>query len=65
VSFVDKFLAGEVKETDIDDYISEWHESTSSLTLHEYLGMTWEEYGRWLEGLDNDLEILRRGRHDP
>lgn len=65
MKFVDKLLAGEVTEEDIDDYISEWHKSTSTLPLHEFLGMTWDEYGRWLEGHDKDLEMLRRERHDP
>ncbi|MBP6740189.1 MAG: hypothetical protein KA146_09360 [Leptospiraceae bacterium] len=34
---------------DIDDFIDKWHESESSLTLHEYLGMTHDEYKLWLE----------------
>ncbi|MBL0264839.1 MAG: hypothetical protein IPQ05_13460 [Leptospiraceae bacterium] len=34
---------------DIDDFIDKWHESESSLTLHEYLGMTHDEYKLWPE----------------
>lgn len=31
--------------TNIDDEIEKWHESCSDLSLHEFLGMTWEQYG--------------------
>jgi hypothetical protein len=32
----------------IDELIDEWHAGDSPLPLHEYLGMTWEEYKLWL-----------------
>lgn len=35
---------------EIDDYISEWHNtSDGSQTLHEFLGLTWEDYGYWIQ----------------
>lgn len=34
----------------IDDLVHEWHTSPDDNgELHEYLGMTWEEYGLWAE----------------
>lgn len=27
-----------------DELVDEWHESESKLPLHEYMGMTWEQY---------------------
>jgi hypothetical protein len=30
---------------DLDDWVERWHDGDSKLELHEYLGMTWEEYG--------------------
>jgi len=36
-------------ELDIDDYIDEWHNGDSNKELHEYLGMTWDEYKIYLE----------------
>lgn len=40
---VDKFI-------DIcDEKIQEWHESDSDLELHEYLGLTVNEYARFVE----------------
>lgn len=32
----------------MDDKVAEWHASDSDLELHEYLGLTWDEYGLWL-----------------
>ena len=33
----------------IDDAIDRWHNGASKAPLHEFLGMTWEEYARWAE----------------
>ena len=35
---------------EIDDLIDEWHEGDSDLELYEYLGMTFEEYAKFVEG---------------
>lgn len=41
----------QVTDEQIDDRIDEWHESTTDDgPLHEWLGMTWVEFGQWLEG---------------
>jgi len=48
MNFVEKCLAGESLADEIDDYISEWHEGAGEdQELHEYLGLTWEEYSLW------------------
>lgn len=52
-TFVDLYLAGLVDEEAIHDYIEEWHEQTGSeselsVALHEWLGLTWPEYGTWV-----------------
>jgi hypothetical protein len=31
-------------DDEFDRLVTEWHESDSELDLHEYLGMTWEEF---------------------
>jgi len=33
---------------DIDNRIDQWHKSDSKLELHEYLGMTQDEYVSWV-----------------
>jgi|SRR5690606_17839685 len=48
MSFVDLCLAGDVLEDEIDGFVDMWHEDQDTeLELHEYLGMTWEEYSVW------------------
>jgi hypothetical protein len=38
----------------IDDIIDEWHKGDSDLELHEYLGMSLEEYGKFVKGEYNE-----------
>lgn len=33
----------------IHDLIDKWHESGSNQELHEFLGLTFEEYKQWVE----------------
>lgn len=39
-----KILTDSHKEDYINDLVDEWHTSDSELPLHEYLGLTWEDY---------------------
>lgn len=44
-----------VDEDLIEDAVDSWHASTHDqmgVELHEWLGWTWEEYKRWVEGYD-------------
>lgn len=45
-TFLALALRGEIFEpvSAIDDYIDRWHEEDNELPLHEWLGMTWDEY---------------------
>jgi hypothetical protein len=49
MDFVKLCLKGAVLETDIDPFVRDWHEGRqgADMELHDYLGMTWEEYQRW------------------
>jgi hypothetical protein len=46
VTFVERALAGDVLDLagEIDDDIDAWNESDSELQLHEWLGLTQDEY---------------------
>lgn len=51
-NFLQRCLDGDVLDPDeeIDDEIDEWHDSSRKLPpLHEFLGMSWEEYQLWVE----------------
>ncbi len=58
---------GEVCADDIDDFIDRWHEGfheDKDQTLHDFLGMTWEEYGGWVEQRLQLPDIAVRAMHD-
>lgn len=79
-TFVQRVLEGLVLEPSkaIDDEVDAWHESDSPLDLHEWLGMTSDEYALFVErpaslslifrahrfGLDV-LELLSRESDQP
>ncbi len=48
-TFVEAVLAGDAMLGDIDDFIDAWHASPEDVGLAEFLGMTEEEYARWVE----------------
>ena len=51
VTFLDLYLQNKVRLEDIDDYVDIWHTDISiGKSLHEYLGMSWEEYAGYVEG---------------
>lgn len=61
MTFVELYLKGTVTDEDINDYIHKWHLGDDiSLELHEYLGMTWDEYAQWVQNPYNLKEILTK-----
>lgn len=49
-TFMDEIRAGWTTPEKIDDYIGRWHDATEDgVPLHEFLGLTWDEYKRWGE----------------
>lgn len=51
-NFINDCLTGDAFLSDIDDYIHAWHIGNSELSLHEYLGMTFDEYAGYVENED-------------
>lgn len=63
-TFVDQVLAGEILDpkSAINDAIDRWHDDDSEKrTLHDALGMTWEEYSLWAED-PSTLPIILHSR---
>lgn len=48
-TFIDAVVAG-VRDLEIDDYVEQWHEGEdqSNGAIHAFLGMTEDEYHRWV-----------------
>lgn len=49
MNFIEKVLAGDVLDTEIDDFVEQWHQTKTDQSLAEFLGFTDEEYALWVE----------------
>jgi len=46
--FIDLCLSGDALEEEIDSFVARWHDGDGAdEQLHEYLGMSWQEYSLW------------------
>ena len=60
-TFMDRYLAGEVDAEDIDDFVEEWHNREYATSLAEFLGLSDDEYWRWVKDA-NVLPDIRMER---
>lgn len=62
VPFMVRARQGELNDPfeEIDQAVSEWHDSTTQMSLSEWLGMTMEEYKIWVETPLRLEEIINR-----
>ena len=64
-SIVDRMLSGEACDlTRIDDEIDAWHEADTRAPLHEWLGLTPDEYQLYVEKPASIRIILAARRHN-
>ena len=62
-SIVERLLSGEEYDlTRIDDEIDAWHEADTTISLHEWLGLTSDEYQLYVEKPDA-IRIILAARH--
>ncbi len=61
-SFIEQVMDGQASCADVDDFVDRWHEGDSTTSLHEYLGMSAEDYGTWVEDQDSLWSIVARRR---
>ena len=54
-NFVIRFTRGD--SVNIDDYIDEWHNNDSGLSLHEYLGFSWDLFADFVRSNTIPLEL--------
>jgi hypothetical protein len=47
--YIDDVLEGRALLCDITDYVEKWHQARDESELHEYLGLSWDEYRLWVE----------------
>jgi len=51
-AFLDLLMSGEVLTSEIDNFIDGWHAGHGEGELHDFLGMTWDEYVLWVANPD-------------
>lgn len=58
-SFMDLLLKGKAKLSQVDDYVERWHARVPSfsVTLHDFLGLSVEEYRRFVANPQELLDI--------
>jgi hypothetical protein len=61
-SFMELVVDGRRLPTEIDDFVNAWHHGGDSRQLHEFLGMTPEEYDLWVRSADF-LDLIIAARH--
>ena len=61
-TFFDLYSRGQALPDDIDDFVDRWHEGADpqagALPLHDYLGLTVDEYELWVHDADVLPQIL-------
>lgn len=60
MTFVQAVKEGVANIDEIYDWIDRWHESpTDDGPLHTYLGLSWEQYGLWIQDPESLAESIR------
>lgn len=50
MTFTEALKNGSATYEDIEKYIAEWHNSPSGKKIYEFLGMTQQQYRKYLQG---------------
>jgi len=65
-TFMQKVVAGEVAPAAIGEFVEAWHAGGGfNMSLHSYLGMTWEEYAAWAKNPHALATIVAKHRPKP
>ena len=62
-TFVESVLAGDALDTDIDNFVDRWQQSSENRSLASYLGFTDDEYALWVEQPASLRTILHSRHH--
>lgn len=63
-TFLALCIPGKATPDSIDDFVDQWHVAPRGTRLHEYLGMTTEEYSLWIRVPDALSYIVRARREE-
>ena len=58
-TFREAVESGTQQIDDVDDWVEAWHRGDAAgLQLHERLGLSWDDYSRWVSEPDSLAELL-------
>ena len=60
--FYDLYMQDRVKIEDLDDFLEEWNRGSSNEAINEYLGLTKEQYYKWVDDprkLESELDLIK------
>lgn len=58
MTFKERYLAGEIRFEEIDDYIEIWNNSDDERTLAQFLGLSADEEDVWIDDSDEALKAM-------
>ncbi|MGI5982520.1 MAG: hypothetical protein ACOX8F_03615 [Sakamotonia sp.] len=58
MTFKERYLAGEIRFEEIDDYIETWNNSDDERTLAQFLGLSADEEDVWIDDSDEALRAM-------
>lgn len=58
MTFKERYLAGEIRFEEIDDYIEIWNNSNDERTLAQFLGLSADEEDVWIDDSDEALRAM-------
>ncbi|WP_157683920.1 hypothetical protein [Brevundimonas diminuta] len=58
MTFLKLALTGKIMFDEIDDFVDRWHEQPGGKSLHDYLGLTRDEYAAWVQNPDIIPQIV-------
>lgn len=58
MTFKEKYLAGEIRFEEIDDYIEIWNNSDDERTLAQFLRLGADEEDVWIDDSDEALKAM-------
>jgi DNA-binding transcriptional ArsR family regulator len=63
-AFASLYAEGRVTADEIDDFVDMWHEGGTGMPLHDFLGLSREEYARWVAEPDALESALHKREHE-
>ena len=58
MKFLELYYCGGVAFNEVDYYVDMWHNTETEESLHAFLGMSWNEYQKWVVSPSHFIDIF-------